>query len=59
MRAVDCPCGEHLEARNDSELIQAAKSHASSTHGDQYSDSDIRILVDTSAYDTGSAGAPE
>lgn len=54
MRAVDCPCGEHLEARNDSELTEAAKRHASSEHGDQYSDADIRVLVDTAAYDTGS-----
>ena len=58
MRAVECPCGEYLEARNDSELLEAAKRHASDEHGDQYSDSDLRILVDTSAYDAGRDAAP-
>ena len=53
MRAVDCPCGEHLEARNDSELVQAATSHASDAHGDEYSEADIRLLVNTTAYDMG------
>ena len=57
MRAVDCPCGEHFEARNDAELFESAKAHASSAHGDQYSDSDIRILVDTAAYDSGAPSA--
>lgn len=51
MRAVECPCGEYLEARNDTELLQAAKAHASEAHGDEYRESDLRRLVDTSAYD--------
>lgn len=59
MRAVDCPCGEHLEARNDSQLVEEAKRHASREHGDQYSDADIRVLVDTAAYDTGSPSPTE
>ncbi len=59
MRAVDCPCGEHLEARNDSQLVEEAKRHASDQHGDQYSDADIRVLVDTAAYDTGSSSPTE
>lgn len=58
MRAVDCPCGEHLEARNDMELVESARSHASSAHGDQYSDTDIRILVNTAAYDSGPPSEP-
>lgn len=57
MRAVECPCGEHLEARNDHNLLEAAKAHASEAHEgeDQYSETDLRILVDTKAYDTGNA----
>lgn len=51
MRAVECPCGEHLEARNDSQLLEAAKRHASEEHEGQYSDSQLRVLVDTSGYD--------
>jgi hypothetical protein len=53
MRAVDCPCGEHLEARNDTELLESAKQHSNEDHPDQYSDTDLRVLVDTAAYDAG------
>lgn len=53
MRAVDCPCGEHLEARNDSALIEAAKEHNARDHDEQYSETDLRTLVNTSAYDVG------
>ena len=38
MRAVECPCGEHLEARNDSELVERAKQHAGETHEGRYSE---------------------
>jgi hypothetical protein len=55
MRAVECPCGEALEARNDSELFEATKRHASENHGDQYSEGDLKLLVDTRAYDTASS----
>jgi len=51
MRAVECPCGEHLQARTDSDLVQAARQHADEDHRDQYSDADLRILVGTGAYD--------
>ena len=53
MRAVECPCGEYLEARNDTELLQAAKQHAGDAHEGRYSEADLRILVDTKAYDAG------
>jgi predicted small metal-binding protein len=53
MRAVECPCGEHLEARSDAELTEAVKQHAANEHPDTYSDADLRVLVDTTAYDTG------
>ena len=35
MRAADCSCGEHLEARNGGELLEAAKRHASADHEGQ------------------------
>lgn len=57
MRAVDCPCGEHLEARNDAELVATAKEHADREHAGQYSESDLRVLVDTRAYDAGGESA--
>ena len=51
MRAVDCPCGEHLEAQTDSALLEATKQHANQEHQGQYSESDLRTLVNTTAYD--------
>ena len=51
MRAVECPCGEYLEGRNDTELLDSAKRHASDEHGDQYSETDLKLLIDRAAYD--------
>ncbi len=53
MRAVDCPCGEFLEGTNDTELLESAKRHANEEHPGQYSEADLRILISTSAYDSG------
>jgi hypothetical protein len=53
MDAVECPRGEHLEARNDTELLATAKRHASEGHEGRYSDSELRVLVDTSAHAAG------
>lgn len=53
MRAVDCPCGEHLEARNDGALLDAVKEHADTAHEGQYSEADLKLLVTRSAYDAG------
>jgi hypothetical protein len=54
MRAVDCPCGEHVEGTNDSEVLAALKRHNDDDHKDQYNDTDLRLMVDTGAYDAGS-----
>jgi len=51
MRAVDCPCGEHVEADSDSRLIEAIKVHTDDAHPDRYEETDLRILVSTTAYD--------
>ena len=51
MRAVDCPCGEYLEGRNETDLLDKAKQHANEEHEGEYSDADLRVLIDTSAYD--------
>ena len=53
MRAVECPCGEHLEGATDAEVLEATKRHATEEHEGQYSDIDLKLLVDTAAYDTG------
>ena len=52
MRAVDCPCGEHIEGTNDSQVLDAFKEHANEEHEGEYSDVDLKLMVDTSAYDT-------
>ena len=54
MRAVDCPCGEHVEGTNDSQVLEALKRHNADDHKDQYNDTDLRLMVDTAAYDAGS-----
>jgi hypothetical protein len=52
MRAVECPCGEHLEGNNDEVLFKAAREHADEDHPDEYEDWQLRQLVTTGAYDT-------
>ncbi|HEX7172219.1 MAG TPA: hypothetical protein VF365_06385 [Candidatus Limnocylindria bacterium] len=56
MRAVDCPCGEPLQARNDTELMEALKQHTDREHQGTYSDADLRVLIDTTAYDAAREG---
>jgi hypothetical protein len=56
MRAVDCPCGEHLEARTDADLLEKAKRHSSEEHGSKYSETDLKTLINTTAYDSGDGG---
>jgi hypothetical protein len=51
MRAVDCPCGEHFEGTNDTQLVAELKRHSSDDHDDEYSEADLRLMVNTSAYD--------
>ena len=51
MRAVDCPCGEHFEAHNDMKILEIVKEHADDEHAGEYSDADLKLLVNTSAYD--------
>lgn len=51
MRAVECPCGEHVEADTDSRLIERIKEHAEEQHPDRYEESELRLLVSTTAYD--------
>jgi hypothetical protein len=54
MRAVECPCGEHLEAKNDEALTQEARRHADEEHPNRYQEAEIRVLVTTGAYDAAS-----
>jgi hypothetical protein len=57
MRAIDCPCGHHLEAADDDALFQAARGHIDSDHPEmERSDAQIRERVAADAYDVEQAG---
>ena len=34
MRTIECPCGRHLEARNDEELAREVLTHAREEHNE-------------------------
>ncbi len=51
MRAVDCPCGEHIEADTDARVLETLKQHTDEDHPGRYDDVEIRLLVNTTAYD--------
>ena len=52
MRALDCECGEHLEAEDDDGLLGKMRDHVSTTHPDlSGSDEKVRELVASKAYD--------
>ena len=51
MRAVDCPCGEHVEGPTDAKVLEAVVEHAKEKHPDRYDESELRLLVSTTAYD--------
>ncbi len=55
MRAVDCPCGEHFEASTDAAMLEEFKKHADEEHPGEYSETDLRLLVNTSGYDASAA----
>ena len=52
MRALDCDCGQHLEAANDEELFERAREHVDRDHPEmQLSDEQVRGIVAEGAYD--------
>jgi predicted small metal-binding protein len=56
MRAVDCPCGHHLEATDDEELFRLARDHIERDHPEMdRSDEQIRQRIDADAYDLATA----
>jgi predicted small metal-binding protein len=51
MRAIECPCGHHLEAADDDELFRLAREHVDRDHPEmQRSDEQIRQRVANDAY---------
>lgn len=52
MRALDCSCGQHLEADNDEELFERAQEHVEKDHPKmELSDENLHHLVDRGGYE--------
>ncbi len=52
MRAIECPCGHHLEGADDDELFRLAREHVDRDHPEmQRSDDDLRQRIAADAYD--------
>jgi predicted small metal-binding protein len=56
MRAVDGPCGHHLEAEDDERLVEAVKAHAAEAHPEMgLTEDQIRDMVSGTAFDKSSS----
>jgi hypothetical protein len=52
MRAIECPCGHHLEADDDEQLFRLCREHVDREHPDmQRTDAQIRDRVAADASD--------
>jgi hypothetical protein len=52
MRAIDCPCGHHLEGSDDEELVRLAREHIAEHDPDmERSAEQLRERVAADAYD--------
>ena len=52
MRAIECPCGHHLEAEDDEALVEAARRHVEEHHPElERSDEQLRARIAADAYD--------
>ena len=57
MRAIDCPCGHHLEGADDDELVRLAGEHVESHHPEmERSEEQLRARVAADAYDVVPSG---
>lgn len=52
MRALDCACGQHLEAADDEQLFAQARAHVDQEHPEMgLDDGQVRAIVQSGAYD--------
>jgi predicted small metal-binding protein len=52
MRAIECPCGHHVEAGDDEELFRLCREHVDRDHPEMSrSDEQIRERITAGAYD--------
>jgi predicted small metal-binding protein len=56
MRAIECPCGHHLEGTDDEELFRLAREHVERDHPEMdRTDEQLRERVAAGAYDLATA----
>lgn len=56
MRAIECPCGHHLEGTDDEELFRRAREHIERDHPEMdRTDEQLRERVAADAYDLATA----
>jgi hypothetical protein len=52
MRAIECPCGHHLEGGDDEQLFRQAREHVDRDHPEiQRTDEQLRERVAADAYE--------
>ena len=52
MRAIDCPCGHHLEGADDDELVRLAREHIAEHHPEMdRGDEQLGQRIAADAYD--------
>jgi MFS family permease len=52
MRAIECPCGHHLEGADDEELFRLAREHVDRDHPElERTDDELRQRIAADAYD--------
>jgi hypothetical protein len=55
MRAIECPCGHHLEGVDDEDLFRQAREHVDRDHREMdRSDAQLRERIAADAYDVAS-----
>jgi hypothetical protein len=50
MRAIECECGEHVDARTDTALLDAFRDHCLAEHPN-WSEADIKAHFTRNVYD--------
>ena len=52
MRAIECPCGHHLEGADDDELFRKARAHVDRDHPEmERTDEQLHERIAADAYD--------
>jgi predicted small metal-binding protein len=52
MRAIECPCGHHLQGTDDEELLRLAREHVDRDHPEmERTDEQLRERIEADAYE--------